>query len=122
MTEKILAYCGLVCNEDCPAMLATQSDDQKLLRETAGRWSSPDYVLDAQDILCDGCTAKDKRLAEFCSDCGVRACAKERELPNCAFCSDYPCTQLENLWGVLKSPQARERLDQLRMEGSINYF
>ena len=122
MTEKILAYCGLICNEDCPALLATRRNDQGLLLETAEKWSSPDYVLDAQDILCDGCTAKDKRLAEICSDCGVRACAKERGLANCGLCSDYPCTQLEGLWEVLKSPQARDHLDQFRMEASINYF
>ena len=101
MTQKILAYCGLICNEDCPALLATQKNDERVLREIAKKWSSPDYVLDAQDILCDGCTSEDKRLAEICADCGVRACAKERELANCAVCSDYPCTQLENHWEVL---------------------
>lgn len=122
MIQRILAYCGLVCDEDCPALLATQRNDEKLLQETAAKWSSPDYVLDAQDILCDGCTAKDKRLSEICSDCGVRTCAIERKLANCALCSDYPCTQLENLWEVLKSPQARNRLDQFRMEASITYF
>jgi hypothetical protein len=122
MTQKILAYCGLICNEDCPALIATQRNDEKLLQETAEKWSSPDYVLDAQDIICDGCTAKDERLAEICSDCGVRACAKERELASCALCQDYPCNQLENLWEVLKSPHARDRLDQFKMEASITYF
>ena len=122
MTETILAYCGLVCTEDCPALLATLKNDEKVLQETAKKWSSPDYVLDAGDILCDGCTAKDKRLAEICSDCGVRACATERGLANCALCSDYPCTKLENLWEVLKAPHARDRLDQFRMEASIHYF
>ena len=122
MTRNILAYCGLVCNEDCPALLATQRNDQELLRESANKWSSPDYVLDAQDILCDGCTAKGKRLSEICSDCGVRACAKERGLANCALCSEYSCTQLESLWDVLKRPQTRDRLDQFRMEASITYF
>ena len=122
MTERILAYCGLVCNEDCPALLATQRGDQDLLKQTARKWSSPDYVLDAQDLLCDGCNAKDKRLAEICSDCGVRACAKERELANCALCSEYPCDQLKNLWEVLKIPQVRDRLDQFKMEASITYF
>lgn len=122
MIERILAYCGLVCNEDCPALRATRSNDESLLRETAKRWSSPDYVLDAKDILCDGCTAKNQRLAEICSDCGVRACAEQREIANCALCQEYPCQQLEHLWEVLKNPQARARLDQFQMEASITYF
>jgi len=122
MTEKILAYCGLICNEDCPALAATKKNDSEMLQKTAERWSSPDYILDAQDVLCDGCTAKDKRLAEICSDCGVRACAKERALANCGLCSEYPCTQLRNLWEVLKSPQAQDRLNQYRMEASVRYF
>lgn len=122
MPAKAIAYCGLICNEDCPAFSATQRDDHVLLQKTAERWSHPDYVLDIQDVLCDGCTAEGKRLAAHCSDCGVRACAKERELANCALCAEYPCAQLINLWGVLKSPQARDRLDQFRMESSISYF
>ena len=122
MTERILAYCGLVCNEDCPALRATRRKDEKLLRETAEKWSAPDYVLSAQDILCDGCTAKDQRLSEICADCGVRVCARERELANCALCPDYPCARLETLWELLKSPRAKDRLDQFRMEASISYF
>lgn len=122
MRDRIVAYCGLICDEECPAYSGTRTGDPLLLRATAEKWSSPDYVLEVKDVLCDGCTERNKRLAEICSDCRVRACGEEKELKNCGLCADYPCGHLEKLWEVLKIPQARDRLDQFRMESSVSYF
>ncbi len=37
MGEKIIAYCGGVCT-DCPAYVATQTDDREALEKVAAEW------------------------------------------------------------------------------------
>ena len=55
MTDKMIAYCGVVCN-DCPAYIATQANDEKMAKKTAEEWSKA-YNADIKvdDVWCDGC-------------------------------------------------------------------
>ena len=122
LEPKKLAYCGLSCELDCPAFHATQSGDTELLKSIAQDWSSPDYVLDSEDILCDGCSGVSGRFAEICSGCKVRECAQSRGLKHCGFCEDFPCQQLKLLWQVLKTPSAQERLEQDRLKNLGSRF
>lgn len=110
--ENILAFCGLECTQ-CPAYVSTQTGNEELRRETAEKWSSPGHEIDPDDIMCDGCL-QSKRLSGFCHICGVRKCASGKGLPHCAECDDYVCGTLEDLWGIIKSPDARENLDSLQ--------
>jgi hypothetical protein len=90
MEEKMTAMCGLVCT-DCPAYVATQSDDNAKRREIAKAWSSEDHQFTPEEINCDGCLTADGRLLSFCNECRIRSCASEKEVVNCAHCSEYAC-------------------------------
>lgn len=53
--ERLIAYCGLVCNE-CPAYLATQADDDSERTKIAAEWSEAfGSDFKKEDINCDGC-------------------------------------------------------------------
>lgn len=79
-------YCGLNCGA-CPVGMASEKGDQALLAILAERWGN-----EAGELLCGGC--KSGRNSVFCSSCGLRDCARERELEFCFQCTDYPCDRL----------------------------
>lgn len=108
--KKIIAFCGLLCNE-CPAFIAKRTDDDELREKTAERWSTEEFPLEPEDINCDGCVHGEEILT-FCTVCGVRRCGVERGVENCAYCVEYPCKKLENPWS--HNPEAKERLDAIR--------
>jgi len=110
--DKIIAYCGLVCDE-CPAYLATQADDDQARAKIAAEWSEAFGAgMKPEDINCDGCLGAGGRKVGYCGMCEIRVCAVERSLENCAHCSDYACEQLK---GFLKgAPAAQALLDGLR--------
>ncbi len=72
----------------------------------------------AEDVTdCDGCAAEGGRLMTYCGMCGIRPCARAKKLENCAHCSEYVCTQLQEFFdhgGKLLHMNARERLDAVR--------
>ncbi|MFW9980066.1 MAG: DUF3795 domain-containing protein, partial [Candidatus Thorarchaeota archaeon] len=45
-----------------------------------------------QDILCDGCMAKDPKLID--NNCPVRPCVIEKGIENCSDCEQYTCDRL----------------------------
>jgi len=112
MAKEIVAFCGLMCTE-CPAYIATQTDDKEMRIKTAKGWSTKDHKVDADDIFCDGCSGGG-RLNVFCTECEVRRCAVEKALTNCARCDDYACEKLTRLWNIISSPDAVERLEKIR--------
>ena len=108
MTETITAYCGLTCTE-CPAYVATRENDTETLVSLALEWYGEEG--NAEFCICDGCTV-DGRKNSFCGECGVRACAVERGVVNCAHCDDYGC---ETLTAFLEEvPVAKTSLEQIR--------
>ena len=113
--ERIIAYCGLVCNE-CPAYLATQADDDSERTKIAAEWSEAfGSDLKKEDINCDGCLGTGGRKVGYCSICEIRICAIKQCVENCAHCSDYACDQLK---GFLKgAPTAQAVLNGLRNNG-----
>jgi hypothetical protein len=109
MTEAITAYCGLVCTE-CPAYIATREDDTDKLKALALEWYGQED--NATYCVCDGCTT-DGRKNHHCHECTVRACAIEKGVPNCAYCTEYD--GCETLAGLVKHiPQAKENLEKIR--------
>ncbi len=112
--DRIVAYCGLVCS-DCPAYVATQSNDPAALERVAAQWrqefDSPDITADS--ILCDGCLGVNGgRRIGYCDTCQIRACALERDVVNCAYCSEYACDKLEGFFA--HAADARTVLDEIR--------
>ncbi len=111
--EEIIAFCGLVCTE-CPAYIATQTGNRKMIIKTARGWSTKDNKIDPDDIVCNGCLAIDKQQNVFCRSCKARSCGFERGVKNCSYCGEYPCNALEELWDIINTPEARQKLDWLR--------
>ncbi len=113
--QEMIAYCGLVCT-GCPAYIATQENSDTLRKQVVEKWSSDQYPMKVEDINCDGCLSVNKRLIKFCNECEVRACGIERGVQTCAHCDEYTCSKLENLWGMISSAEAKERLEKIRKE------
>jgi hypothetical protein len=112
MTDSMMAYCGLSCDE-CPAYLAYKNDDEKLRKEAATKWGSPDFPVDPSDVNCTGCKADSEPTFKFCSTCTVKACASKRGVETCAHCDDYGCDVLEE-WLSHSGDELRQKLDNMR--------
>ena len=109
--SEMIAYCGLDCYQ-CGAFVATRDNDDAKRREVAELWAKEFLPgLTAEDINCDGCLT-DGVLFSYCKDCKIRACAMDRGVVNCAYCEDYACGKLDELFAM--APEAKARLDGLR--------
>jgi hypothetical protein len=108
MSEQIIAYCGLVCTE-CPAYIATREDDTEKLKALALEWYGKEDNVTF--CLCDGCPTEGRKN-QHCLECGVRLCAIERGVVNCAYCDDYGCDTLTALFQHI--PVAKENLERIR--------
>ena len=110
--EKMIAYCGLTCT-DCPAYLATQTNDRAELERVAAMWreeyNAPNITVES--VICDGCTVSGHKCGH-CAECEIRACGLERGVVNCAHCADYGCQIIEGFFGFV--PEARITLDGIR--------
>jgi hypothetical protein len=93
----MIAPCGIVCT-DCPAYLATQSNNLERLREIAEKWSNDDEQYVAEDMFCDGCFSD--RVHSFCARCEARVCAIQKGHSVCSICSIYPCDRLNGVWST----------------------
>ncbi|UCD82831.1 MAG: DUF3795 domain-containing protein [Desulfobacterales bacterium] len=112
--KEMTAFCGLACHE-CDTYQATKNDDDKKRVKVANLWSKQyNMNLERQDINCDGCRSGNDRLFAYCKSCVVRKCGMERDVDNCAHCSDYPCEKLNPIF--MAAPGLKERLDSLKME------
>lgn len=116
MTE-LIAYCGLNCLT-CPIFLATRitnKEEQAKRREEIARLCNELYgtAYRSEDIDdCDGCRTQGGRLFRECKNCGIRPCAMEKRVENCAHCADYVCGELQRFLAF--EPSAKKRLDQIR--------
>jgi hypothetical protein len=110
--EKMIAICGINCSE-CPAFLATQSNDDLKRNEVAEMWSKQFQTsFKPEDINCDGCTTGKERLFGHCHVCEIRKCGREKQVKNCAHCEEYICGKLNEFFGMV--PQTKTTLDEIR--------
>ncbi len=108
--DKIIAVCGITCTE-CPAYIATQTDDNDLRTKTAGEWSKMfNAEIKQEHINCDGCNTPGKKI-QHCSECEIRACGLAKGVENCGHCADYACDKLEGFFGMV--PDAKGTLDEI---------
>jgi hypothetical protein len=112
--EKMIAVCGINCNE-CPALLATQENDDLRRKEVAEMWSREFQAsFKPEDINCDGCTSGQERLFSHCQVCEIRKCGREKRLKNCAYCDDYICSKLNEWFRMV--PEGKATLDEIRKD------
>jgi len=110
--NEMTSVCGLLCNE-CDAFIATKNDDDEKRAEVSELWSKQyDYDFKPEDINCDGCTSDSDRLFSHCKVCEIRKCGKEKAVVNCAYCDEYACEKLEELFKM--APNARKQLDDIK--------
>ncbi len=48
-------------------------------------------------IACSGCSTPDKEKPNLYINCKVRKCANINEVPNCGYCSGFPCEDSSNI-------------------------
>ena len=108
---KMIAYCGINCTE-CPAFIATQADSDLQRVKVAEIWSQGDFLINPEQINCDGCKSDNGRLIFFCQECQTRQCCREKEYENCAYCDDYVCDKLSPVFNM--APDAKRTLDAIR--------
>lgn len=56
---------------------------------------------------CKGCTSNE--LYQFCENCNIRRCSREKEVTICSHCDKYPCENLNQI-----SNESKKLLDSLR--------
>jgi len=110
--NKIIAYCGLRCDE-CGAYIATQNDDDNMRKDTAEKWAN-EYKHDfkIEDINCDGCFSENGRVFEYCTICEIRKCGREKGVTNCAYCEEYICEKLDVFFQMV--PACKKTLEEIR--------
>jgi hypothetical protein len=112
--DKMIAYCGITCTE-CPALLATQKDDDAERAKVAKMWSEQFKVdLKPEDINCNGCLSDSEQLFSHCQVCEIRKCGGEKQVVNCAYCDDYGCDKLTAFLKMV--PEAKSTLEEIRKE------
>ena len=82
-----------------------KSDDIKLRRRAAKKWTKAGFHIKSEEINCEGCHSKGILLRN-CNTCKIRLCGFQRQFNNCAECKDFPCENLKGLWDELHVPQA----------------
>ena len=111
MNAQVIAYCGLICTE-CPSFIATKNNDMEALQKLADEWTAQfGQPITAEGCLCTGCLGDGQRI-EYCSKCGVRLCAVERGVENCAHCYEFGCEKLTAFWE--NAPKAKTTLEEIR--------
>ena len=113
----MLACCGLQC-DTCPIFLATQETD-KLKKQSMHEMIAQIFLqyyniqmLPEEVADCDGCYTTTGRIFPGCFKCEVRACARKRNLESCAFCEDFACTKLNEVF--MMEPTTKIRLEEIR--------
>ncbi len=110
--DEMIAICGITCHE-CGAFLATKTNDDEKRAEVAQLWSK-EFKADIkpEDINCEGCLSDSGNLFSHPKICEIRKCGKEKNVDNCAYCSDYVCEKLEKFFEMV--PDAKKRLDGIK--------
>ncbi len=118
--SEMIAYCGLNCTT-CQIYLATRETDTEKQRQMREQIvvAIKKYLGEekrVEDITdCDGCKAQSGRLYSNCRKCQIRKCASEKDLENCAYCSDYTCDKLSKFFDSEgEQAGAKRRLDEIK--------
>ena len=111
--ERIIAYCGLLCN-DCEAYQATQVKDSHALEQVAAKWRVEYQTsrITADNIVCNGCLASDGVQSFHCGECATRACGVAKGVANCGECPEYEsCERIQSFFKFV--PSAKIVLDEV---------
>ncbi len=74
-------YCGIYCGACSIAICSKTSRADEFVACLRG--------VPKEELSCGGC--KSDNLYAGCKACGIRRCAREKEIEHCDECADYPC-------------------------------
>jgi hypothetical protein len=121
--NEIISCCGLICRT-CPIYLASVETDvkikEKMIRdiiEACKLHYGTEYKYEEIND-CDGCKSGSGRLFFGCKDCRIRECVNKKEIDNCAYCKEYPCSKLLNFFKL--DEEAKTRLEEIR--SNLNFM
>jgi len=77
---------------------------QRICKQQWGKEVELEEITD-----CFGCITENKPLFVGCLSCEIRACARKKNIENCAHCPDYVCETLNQF--LLKNSESKARLD-----------
>jgi hypothetical protein len=61
---------------------------------------------------CDGCLTKDGLLRQGVVNCAVRNCNVKQEIANCAYCEEYACDKLTDMFASWRQGTYAQAADQ----------
>ena len=110
--KKIISICGNICSV-CAAYIATNENSEVKRKETAKLWSKM-YSSDIspEDIYCEGCMTEGGKKFNYCKVCEIRKCGMEKGVKNCAYCGEYICDKLEEVFK--RGPKNKDTLDRIK--------
>jgi hypothetical protein len=86
---KSRAYCGLICNDDCPLFKATKANDAAAKEKVYKDWKWKEHYgveFNPDQVFCYGCKAPGKPENIGHAKCTVLKCSVERKLESCLEC------------------------------------
>jgi hypothetical protein len=98
---SILTACGTVRQPVAPLISPTAKPAEENLGVSYIAYCGTSYCLDCPEYksTCAGClSGQDEMVSDATANCTVRICSRERNLANCAYCEQYPCKSLEELY------------------------
>ena len=113
--EKMIAFCGLNCT-GCDAFPANRNRMTLAERKTAAeKWSElygHGRTINPEEMECDGCLSQGGKLWSHCRHCEIRKCGLEKQVKNCAYCRNYPCEKLNEIFIIATT--AKDTLETIR--------
>jgi hypothetical protein len=108
----MLGYCGINC-DTCPAYQGTVNTRIELLKKAAQEYGEGKTA--AKDWVCLGCSPADQKiLATYCATCGIRTCAIDKGVQNCAACTEYDTCEKIKQFLEGDAEELRQRMGWLR--------
>ncbi len=110
------AYCGLICNDQCPLFKATKDNDAAAKRKVYDQWRWKDRFgveFNPDVVFCHGCKAPGKPRNIAKAHCTVLKCSTERGLESCLQCRKLAACDQE-LWK--NYPEFQKQMVRLQQE------
>jgi hypothetical protein len=109
---KLIACCGLFCNE-CDAFIATALNDLEKKQVMADHWKKEAGMdIDPNAISCLGCNTKSDLRLSYCAECAIRVCCLSKSYDNCSQCADFSCEKTEAFYKM--APHAKKNIEELK--------
>ncbi len=90
--KPMIAACGLNCDE---CQIRKAANDREYAEQLAAQWRQSGNQEAAADwFKCQGCRGTDELV--WSDNCKIRQCCiKTKELENCSYCGQFPCSFVE---------------------------